>query len=169
MVRVKSPQDLGAGVVFLLIGIAGIYFGSDLAFGTAARMGPGYFPILLSGLIIVVGLVVGFKGLTIEGPPIEPVQLRPISFIIAAILIFGFLIERIGLALTADPADDLRRLCPARGQAERDDPARRRPGGVHGRGVRLRARAGAARLVGPLGWNSICSRTWRPASARRSR
>ena len=101
MLRVKSPQDVGAGVVFLLIGIAGIYFGSDLTFGTASRMGPGYFPVLLSGLIIVVGLVVGFKGLTIEGPPIERVQLRPISFIIAAILIFGFLIERIGLALTA--------------------------------------------------------------------
>ena len=101
MVRVKSPQDLGAGLVFLAIGIAGLYFGNDLAFGTSARMGPGYFPILLSGLIIVVGLVVGFQGLTVEGPPIEKVQFRPISFIIAAILIFGLLIESIGLALTA--------------------------------------------------------------------
>jgi hypothetical protein len=101
MVRVKSPQDLGAGVVFMAIGLAGLYFGSELAFGTSGRMGPGYFPVLLSALIIVVGLVVGFKGLTIEGPPIEPVQLRPISFIIAAILIFGLLIESIGLALTA--------------------------------------------------------------------
>ena len=45
--------------------------------------------------------MVGARGLTIEGPPIEPVQLRPILFIIAAILIFGFLIESIGLALTA--------------------------------------------------------------------
>ena len=101
MVRVKGPQDLGAGLVFLAIGIAGLYFGSELAVGTSARMGPGYFPVLLSGLIIVVGLVVGFQGLTVEGPPIEKVQLRPISFIIAAILIFGFLIESIGLALTA--------------------------------------------------------------------
>jgi putative tricarboxylic transport membrane protein len=101
MLRVKSPQDLGAGLVFLAIGIAGLYFGSELAFGTSARMGPGYFPILLSMLIIAVGLVVGFKGLTIEGPPIEKVQLRPISFIVAAILIFGILIESIGLALTA--------------------------------------------------------------------
>jgi hypothetical protein len=101
MVRVKSPQDIGSGVVFVLIGLAGLIFGSDLAFGSAARMGPGYFPVLLSGLIIVVGLVVGFKGLTIEGPPIEPVQVRPICFIIAAILIFGVLIESIGLALTA--------------------------------------------------------------------
>lgn len=101
MLRVKSPQDLGAGVVFVLIGLAGLYFGSELAFGTAGRMGPGYFPVLLSGLIVVVGLVAGFRGVTIEGPPIEPVQVRPILFIIAAILIFGFLIESIGLALTA--------------------------------------------------------------------
>jgi len=101
MLRVKSPQDFGAGVVFVLIGLAGYYFGSDLAFGTAARMGPGYFPMLLSGLIVLIGVVAAFRGVTIEGPPIEPVRLRPILFIIAAILIFGFLIESIGLALTA--------------------------------------------------------------------
>jgi Tripartite tricarboxylate transporter TctB family len=101
MLRVKCPQDLGAGLVFLAIGIAGLYFGRELAFGTSARMGPGYFPVLLSGLIIAVGLIVSFKGLTIEGPPVERVQLRPISFIVAAIVIFGFLIESIGLALTA--------------------------------------------------------------------
>jgi hypothetical protein len=101
MLRVKSPQDLGAGAVFVLIGLAGFYFGSDLAMGSAARMGPGYFPMLLSGLITLIGLVVGLCGLTVEGPPIERVQLRPISFIVAAILIFGFLIESVGLALTA--------------------------------------------------------------------
>ena len=101
MLQVKSPQDLGAGLAFMLIGLAGLYFGSDLAFGSSSRMGPGYFPTLLSALIIVVGLVIGVRGVTIEGPPIEPVQLRPILFIIAAILIFGFLIESIGLALTA--------------------------------------------------------------------
>jgi hypothetical protein len=101
MFVVKSPQDFGAGVVFVLIGLAGLYFGSELAFGTSARMGPGYFPVLLSYLIIVIGLIVGFRGVAAEGPPIEPVQLRPISFIIAAILVFGFLIESVGLALTA--------------------------------------------------------------------
>jgi hypothetical protein len=47
--RVRSPQDLGAGLVFVLIGVAGVYFGTDLTFGTAARMGPGFFSILLSG------------------------------------------------------------------------------------------------------------------------
>ena len=101
MVQVKSPQDLGAGAVFVLIGLAGFYFGSDLAMGSAARMGPGYFPMLLSGLIAALGLLIAFSGFAVEGPPIEPVQLRPILFIVAAILIFGFLIESVGLALTA--------------------------------------------------------------------
>jgi hypothetical protein len=101
MVRVKSPQDLGAGAVFVLIGVAGLYFGRELAFGTAARMGPGYFPTLLSILILAIGIIVAIRGLTAEGPPIEPVQLRPIAMIIAAILIFGVLIDVVGLVLTA--------------------------------------------------------------------
>jgi hypothetical protein len=99
MLRVKSPQDLGAGLVFLMIGGAGLYFGSDLTFGTSARMGPGYFPTLLSILIIAIGLAVGARGVTIAGPAIEPVALRPLVCIIAAILIFGSLIDHVGLAL----------------------------------------------------------------------
>jgi len=101
MFRIKSPQDVGAAVVFMAIGLAGVYFGSDLTFGTASRMGPGYFPVILSWIIFAIGLVVGFKGLTIEGPAIEPVQLRPILVIIAAILAFGYLVEKVGLAITA--------------------------------------------------------------------
>jgi hypothetical protein len=100
VLRVKSPQDLGAGLVFVLIGAAGVVFGQDLTIGTSGRMGPGYFPILLSWLIILIGLLVGFRGLTLEGPPVERVQLRPIVFVIAGILMFGWLLDLIGLALT---------------------------------------------------------------------
>ena len=101
MFRVRSPQDLGAGVVFILIGSAGILFGQDLAVGSAARMGPGYFPMLLSWLIIAIGLVLTVKSFATQGPPIPPIHLRPLVAIVAAILAFGLLIDRIGLALTA--------------------------------------------------------------------
>jgi putative tricarboxylic transport membrane protein len=101
MLRIKSPQDVGAAVVFMAIGLAGVYFGSDLSVGTAARMGPGYFPVILSWIIFAIGVVVGFKGITIDGPPVEPVQLRPMLVIVAAILAFGFLVEKLGLAITA--------------------------------------------------------------------
>ena len=100
MLRVKSPQDLGAGLVFILIGAAGYYFGRDLTTGTAARMGPGYFPMLLSGLIILIGLAIALRALTIEGPSVERIQLRPLVLIVAAILMFGYLIDALGLVLT---------------------------------------------------------------------
>jgi hypothetical protein len=100
MIRVRSPQDLGAAFVFVLIGAAGFYFGQDLAFGSSARMGPGYFPTLLSGLIIAVGVVLGVKSLAVDGPPIERIHFRPLLAILAAILAFGALIDWIGLALT---------------------------------------------------------------------
>jgi len=101
MLRVKSPQDLGAGVTFILIGLAGIYLGKDLTMGTPARMGPAFFPVYLSYLITAIGLVVGLRGLTVDGPPLEPIRLRPIVFILVALLGFGVMIDRIGLALSA--------------------------------------------------------------------
>jgi len=100
MIRVKSPQDLGAGLVFIAIGAAGIFFGRDLTYGSAARMGPGYFPTILSYVIIAIGLVIALRGFSLEGPSIERIPLRPISLVVISILAFGFLIEVIGLALT---------------------------------------------------------------------
>jgi hypothetical protein len=88
-------------VVFVLIGLAGIYLGKDLPMGTASRMGPAYFPVYLSYLIVVIGLIVGAKGLTIDGPRLETIRLRPLIFILAALLGFGVMIDRIGLALSA--------------------------------------------------------------------
>jgi hypothetical protein len=101
MVRVKSPQDLGAALVFIAIGLAGLYFGKNLTFGTASQMGPGFFPTWLNFVILAIGVATGVKALVIEGPPIERFQLRPILFIVAAIIVFSFLINAVGLALSA--------------------------------------------------------------------
>ena len=101
MLRIKSPQDFGAAVVFIAIGLAGAYFGADLRFGTASSMGPGYFPVILSWIIAAIGVIVGIKAVAIEGPRIEPIQLRPILVIVSAILIFGYSIDKLGLAITA--------------------------------------------------------------------
>lgn len=100
MLRIKSPQDFAAGLVFIAIGVAGVYFGRELTYGSSARMGPGYFPIILSYVTIFIGLIIGGRGLATDGPSIQGIPLRPITSVIVAILAFGFLIERIGLALT---------------------------------------------------------------------
>jgi hypothetical protein len=100
MFRVKSPQDFGSAIVFLLIGLAGLYFGKDLTYGTAGRMGPGSFPYLLSWLIIGIGVFVGLTSLAVEGPPIEPPQFRPAFFVLLSVIVFGYLMSYVGLAIT---------------------------------------------------------------------
>ena len=101
MLRLKSPQDLGAGLVFILIGLAGLYFGQDLRFGSAARMGPGFFPYYISLAIVLIGAIVAARSFALHGPPIEAMKLRPILCVLAALLVFGFAMETLGLVFSA--------------------------------------------------------------------
>jgi hypothetical protein len=66
--------------------------------GTASRMGPGYMPMVLSGVLIVFGVAVGLRALKLPGPPIERGVLRTNALVLGAILAFVFLIESAGLA-----------------------------------------------------------------------
>jgi hypothetical protein len=100
MFRIKSPQDFGSAIVFLLMGLAGLYFGKDLNYGSAGHMGPGYFPFILSWMIIGIGVIVGLMSLSIEGPPIEPPQFRPLFFVLLSVVVFGYLMSYVGLAIT---------------------------------------------------------------------
>jgi hypothetical protein len=100
MFKVRNPRDFGSAIVLMLIGLAGLYFGLDLTYGTAARMGPGYFPRLLSWLIIAIGAFIGVKSLFTDGPPIERPMFRPLAFVLVSILIFGYLMDYVGLAIT---------------------------------------------------------------------
>ena len=98
MLRAKNTRDLGAGITFVVIGLAGVWFGREYDFGESARMGPGYFPIMVSGLLVLIGVVVGAQSFAIAGPAIEAVRWRSAFLVLAAVLCFGALIEVSGLA-----------------------------------------------------------------------
>lgn len=100
VIQIKAPQDFGAGVLFIAIGLGGLIFAQDLTFGSSRNMGPGYFPTILSVLILVIGLAVALKGVAIEGPEIEEIRLRPLVVLIATMLLFGLLIKTAGLVVT---------------------------------------------------------------------
>ena len=99
MLRVKSPQDLGAGLLFLFIGCSGLYFGKDLTYGSARSMGPGFFPIWLSWIINVMGGICVVRSIMFAGPPIGAIPFKPIIWVSLGVLLFGYLIEHIKLEL----------------------------------------------------------------------
>lgn len=98
MLRIKSAQDFGAGIMFALVGLGALWFGRTLEIGTAAQMAPGYFPMVLGYGLVVFGVIFVLRGIAYEGPAIEASHWRPPLVILAAISAFAFLIERGGLA-----------------------------------------------------------------------
>ena len=99
MPTVKDPKDFWSGILFVAFGCAGLWFGRDYIVGTAARMGPGYFPLLMSLALAGLGGFLLVRSLVIAGEPIERSALWPQLLILVAIVVFGLLIERLGLAI----------------------------------------------------------------------
>ena len=59
----KNQKDFAAGLFYIAIGIFGATNLGDNEIGTLARMGPGYFPLIISTAIILTGLVIVVKSL----------------------------------------------------------------------------------------------------------
>lgn len=93
----QTDKDILSGFFFIALGTFGLWLGWDYAFGTAARMGPGFVPKLLCWLLVVTGAVIAAAGLIRRGPGMDRWDLRPLAFVLAAVLVFGALIERSGL------------------------------------------------------------------------
>ena len=100
--KIKSPQDFWAGLMFIGFGVffivvALVYY----QMGSAVRMGPAYFPVLLGGLLAVLGLVVLVDSVIEKGPPIAKFHFRPLLFIAASSLAFAYLLKPLGLVLAS--------------------------------------------------------------------
>lgn len=94
---VLRSRDFWSGAAFVAIGLWFLWRGQDYRFGSAAAMGPGYFPVLIALALALVGLVVLLKALRAHGAAIERPVLRPLVFVLAAIVVFALSIERFGL------------------------------------------------------------------------
>ena len=92
---IKSQQDFFSGLMFTLVGGAFAWGATSYTIGTGARMGPGYFPLLLGIFLAILGLVITFYSLvehTEDGEPIGHFAWKPIVFILGANVVFGILL-----------------------------------------------------------------------------
>ncbi len=100
---IKSQRDFASGLMFILIG-AGFAIGAlNYTFGSSAKPGPAFFPFGLGILMTVLGGLVLFKALTIEcddGEPIGHIAWRPLLVLVGAVVLFGLMLPKIGMAIS---------------------------------------------------------------------
>ncbi|MEY4267683.1 MAG: hypothetical protein RIS90_2218 [Pseudomonadota bacterium] len=93
--NIKSQKDFFSGLLFTAVGVAFAWGATKYSIGTGARMGPGYFPLMLGILMAVLGGVITFKALVVEtedGDKVGGWAWKPLFFIIAANLLFGLML-----------------------------------------------------------------------------
>ena len=93
--NIKSQKDFFSGLMFMSVGAAFAWGATTYNVGSGARMGPGYFPLMLGVLMAVLGAVITFKSLVVEtagGDKIGSWAWKPLVFIILANLSFGVLL-----------------------------------------------------------------------------
>jgi hypothetical protein len=99
--KIKSEKDFWSGLLFIAVGLAFAWGATQYSFGASARPGPGYFPFGLGLLMAALGAAVLFKSLTIEaegGDRIGAWPLMQAGVILGAVVLFGLLLPRLGLA-----------------------------------------------------------------------
>lgn len=67
-----------------------------LEIGTAFRMGPGYFPLVLAIVLILLGAVILVQAVRFEGDPIGHIAWRGMLFILPAPIFFGLTVRGLG-------------------------------------------------------------------------
>ena len=93
--NIKSQKDFFSGLMFMGVGVAFAWGATTYNVGSGARMGPGYFPLMLGVLMTVLGVVITFNSLVVEtegGGKIGKWAWKPLTFIILANLLFGVLL-----------------------------------------------------------------------------
>lgn len=93
---IRNNKDFWPGVMFFGIGAGAILIARNYPFGSSYRMGPGSFPILLGGILIVFGIYIMARGLRKNekmkgGWPIRAWAILPLS-----VVVFGILMESVG-------------------------------------------------------------------------
>ena len=101
--KIKSQQDFWSGLMFITAGIGFAIGATNYSMGSSARPGPGYFPLILSVIMALLGCVVLFKSLTIEtedGQPVGHIAWRPLLVVTTSIVVFGLALPRLGMFVT---------------------------------------------------------------------
>ena len=97
--KISHPKDFYAGVMFFSFGLASLVLAFQYPLGTAARMGPGYFPRLLGGLLMLLGATLTLRSFKMVGEPVAGFAWKAIALVLGGVCLFGAIVNTVGLVV----------------------------------------------------------------------
>lgn len=99
--KIRNQKDFGAGLMYMAIGLFFAVMATQYPMGTAAKMGPGYFPFYLGILMFLLGLLVAVKSFGAKAAieSIPKFHWRIIAQITGAVVLYGLLLPRLGFLI----------------------------------------------------------------------
>ena len=96
---IRAPKDFWSGVMFIAFAAVALLAARGYSLGSAGKMGPGYFPLLLGGVLALIGAILMVRSFAIEGERVGRVGIVPLFVVALAVCLFAFFIETLGLVI----------------------------------------------------------------------
>src|SRR5918993_92644 len=97
---IRASKDFWSGIMFLAFAAVAIFVARGYSMGAAGRMGPGYFPMALGIVLGGLGLILTIRSFFVAGARVDAIALRPLLTIVLAVVLFGLLIQHLGLVIS---------------------------------------------------------------------
>ncbi|MBY4896985.1 tripartite tricarboxylate transporter TctB family protein [Cupriavidus sp. AU9028] len=100
--RIRSQKDFASGLMFVLVGLGFSWVARGYSMGTAAKMGPGYFPFLLGLVLAGLGALVLLGSLSSKGEEdtLARWDIKILLWILGSVVLFGLLLKPLGMVLS---------------------------------------------------------------------
>jgi len=96
--QIRNQRDFWAGVLFIATGLIFMVLSRQYNVGTSAKMGPGYFPMMLGGLMAVLGVMVLIPSVlkSAEVLKITKIEPRMVLLVLVAVAVYAFALPKLG-------------------------------------------------------------------------
>ncbi len=97
--HIRNPRDFWAGIIYLAIGVGAFWMAQDYRMGSAIKMGPGYFPAALSGLLALIGVISLIRSVIRPGEAVGGFALKALVLVVGGTFLTGYLMRHAGLVI----------------------------------------------------------------------
>jgi uncharacterized membrane protein len=100
--KIRDQKNFWSGVMFIAFGLFFAGWAQHYDMGSAARMGPAFFPTMLGGIMFLLGVIILIEGLAVEHADgkIEPFNFKALVLILGSVIAFGLLLRPAGLIVS---------------------------------------------------------------------